>query len=176
MTFRLIDDVLSVDNQYWKDFVGKAAEHGGIYPAALTYNETSKSPTEVTFLGMRITDVFGRTRITVYDKRADFGFPVRRYPHMKSLIPTSIPYGVFVGYLHRYYRICTDADDFLAHSCTLASTLIDQGCHKHRLLRCFRTSLYPRTTLDGKAHQFLLSALSIGRGWGTSFCPASPVL
>ena len=47
---------------------------------------------------MEIKDLdSGKLDVDVYDKRQDFPFPVIRYPHMVSLIPTYIPYGVFLG-------------------------------------------------------------------------------
>lgn len=48
------------------------------------------------------------------DKSKYVPFKVRRYPLMCSLIPQTIPYGVFVGQLHRGYRISTDVEDFLS--------------------------------------------------------------
>lgn len=52
-TFRFIDDTLSFDNALWPAFTSKSSEEGGIYPSALTYNDTSVSPTIVHFLGMQ---------------------------------------------------------------------------------------------------------------------------
>ena len=42
----------------------------------------------------------------VFDKRRSFPFEVIRYPHMESVIPSNIPYGVFVELLFTRYRIC----------------------------------------------------------------------
>ena len=138
MTFRYIDDTLSIDNQHWK----KCIDTKEIYPPELVLNDTSPSdPSDPThFLGMNIhasdhkSDHF---RISVFDKRDSFGFHVRRYPQMASLIPQTIPYGVFLGQLHRGYRICTLADDFMDFATDVARRCISNGCGHRRLSQVF---------------------------------------
>lgn len=147
MTFRLIDDVLSADNQFLRQYIGKTAEEGGIYPRALTLNETSISAEEVNFLGMKIRSNGSSFRVDVFDKRTEFPFRVLRYPCTDSLIPASIPYGVFVGQLHRFYRICTDLTDFLRNTLVLVATLHDQGCTMQRLSKCFHAFVASRPRL-----------------------------
>ncbi len=104
MSFRLIDDVLSADNPCLREYIDKTAEDGGIYPRALTLNETSINAEEVNFLGMKIRSAGSSFCVDVFDKRSEFPFRVLRYPSTDSLIPMSIPYGVFVSQLHRDYR------------------------------------------------------------------------
>ena len=58
---------------------------------------------------------------------------------MTSLIPHTIPYGVFLGQLHRGYRICTLSDDFLLFSIDVALRLINNGCGARRLSALFAT-------------------------------------
>ena len=110
MTFRLIDDVLSLDNPLIADAVSRPYEQGGMYPASLELNRTSKTISRCDFIGINLETRGKRLRLSVYDKRKSFPFHVRRYPLMSSLIPRSIPYGVFVGLLHRGYRICSDLE------------------------------------------------------------------
>ena len=74
MSFRLIDDLLSVDNPYLRESIGKTAENGGMYPCALRLNETSVSAEEVNFLGMNIRSSGNSFRVDVFDKRAEFPF------------------------------------------------------------------------------------------------------
>lgn len=140
-TFRLIDDVLSVSNPYWERAISKCYEEGGLYPRCLQLNDTCLSPTLVNFLGMRLSLIRGRIDLDVFDKRNAFNFRVNRYPHMHSLIPANIPYGVFVGLLHRYYRICSQKSNFLKHSVALAEVLVNQGCSVKRLRARFRQFL-----------------------------------
>ena len=116
MTFRLIDDVLSLDNLPWRDYVTRPAVGaedsdgdtlGGVYPASLQLNETSVSTHEVHFVGVSIKDVRGALVLDVFDKRKSFPFRVVRYPTLASTIPTHMPNGVLTGQLVRYYTICS---------------------------------------------------------------------
>jgi len=150
MSFRLIDDLLSADNPYLREAIGVSAEDGGLYPRALTLNETSISAEEVNFLGMKIRSSGNSFRVDVFDKRAEFPFTVIRYPHTDSVIPPNIPYGVFIGQLHRYYRICSDMTDFLRNSLVLASTLRRQGCSAKKLAKCFHAFVTSRPRLRWK--------------------------
>jgi hypothetical protein len=138
MTFRYIDDVLAVDNPQWAAAVAKPAEQGGLYPRALALSQTNPGPSEVEFLGMRIMATGARFRLSVFDKRATFPFHVRRYPLMCSLIPTNIPYGVFVGQLHRGYRICSGDGDFVSFALDVANRLLDNGCASSKLKALFK--------------------------------------
>ena len=56
-----------------------------------------------------------------------------RYPHLDSVIPTSIPYGVFTGLLYRRYRICTRKTVFLKNAVELAMSLRDKRYSQCRL-------------------------------------------
>jgi hypothetical protein len=148
MTFRLIDDVLSVDNPYFSEAITKSYESGGMYPAALKLNDTTISATEVNFLGMSIRDIGPQQLcLDVFDKRREFNFLVCRYPQRRSLIPTSIAYGVFVGLLHRYYRICSQFSGFCENAALLARTLVSQGWQSSRLRSVFYSFLSTRMVM-----------------------------
>jgi hypothetical protein len=135
MTFRYIDDTLSIDNPHWS----AACEGGALYPPELELNDTT--PTELSepvhFLGMDIVGGATRFSLSVYDKREAFSFPVRRYPHMASLIPQTIPYGVFLGQLHRGYRTCSAAPQFVTFACDVGKRLVANGCRSRRLRQLF---------------------------------------
>jgi hypothetical protein len=137
VTFRFIDDVLSVDNPLWKDALAD-----GLYPDALVLNQTNNEPLRAEFLGMNILAVGTRFRMSVFDKRASFPFEVRRYPHVDSLIPSSLPYGVFTGLLHRGFRICSRSEDFLSYALEVAGRLQLNGCRAQSLRNRFRSFLF----------------------------------
>lgn len=138
MSFRYIDDTLSVDNPLWLAAVSQSSDEGGIYPSELQLNDTTPADGDaVHFLGMDIIGVGNRIRTSIFDKRNEFSFPVRRYPHMASLIPSTIPYGVFLGQLHRGYRTCSDTTDFLNFACEVGKRLVANGCRTSRLLQLF---------------------------------------
>ena len=80
-TFRYIDDVLSLNNSRFGDFVER------IYPIELEIKDT--------------TEEWLRTK--PYDKRDDFNFPIFNLPFMCN-IPESPAYGVYISQLIRYSR------------------------------------------------------------------------
>jgi hypothetical protein len=156
-TFRLIDDVLSLDNKCVEDYVIVDAPEdldgrtvGGIYPEALKLNSTSVSSKKVHFLGMTIKYIKGNLVTDVFDKRRNFPYYVIRYPHMDSVIPSNIPYGVFTGLLYTRYRICNFVKQFITSSTEAANILIRQGCVKLRLKRLFRAFLTKQSPLRWK--------------------------
>jgi hypothetical protein len=141
-SYRLIDDTLSVNNPFWNSAVTVSAEDGGMYPKCLALNDTSVSPNHVNFLGMSIRlEADGKLSLDVFDKRTEFPFVVNRYPHMRSLIPSSIPYGVFTGLLYRYYRICSSRVAFVKRCAALAQLMVKRGCSVSRLRSRFRAFL-----------------------------------
>ncbi|MGA9041563.1 MAG: hypothetical protein WB421_13590 [Terriglobales bacterium] len=134
MTFRLIDDVLSIDNQYCHEFT----DGHSIYPACLHINDTSANG-YVHFLGMKIFPNHANNglHLQVYDKRKIFPFHVRNYPYLESNIPQSICYGVFVSLINRFHRICTHMHDFFMTSVELACLLANRGYNIRKLSRLF---------------------------------------
>ena len=61
--------------------VGTPAVDGGLYFKALKLTDTSISPVEVNFIGMKITNGGKGLQLEVYDKRKEFNFPVISYPN-----------------------------------------------------------------------------------------------
>ena len=104
LTFRLIDDLLSVDNDNFDAFT-TCLEEGGVYPKALSCGKTNVSNDNVQFCGLDISNLGTGFRISVYDKKSVFPFHIINYPHSDSNIPSSILYSVITGQLHRFYRL-----------------------------------------------------------------------
>ena len=154
----MIDDVLSLDHPEFKGYVDSVAPDdltgevvGGIYPQQLRIACTNVStPKNAQFLGMDVRDEGGRLVLDVYDKRRGFDFTVVRYPHMDSVIPRNIPYGVFTGLLFRRYRICTEVEAFVNNAVDVACTLWRQGCVKARLRQLFYRFLVRHSPLRWK--------------------------
>jgi len=131
ITFRLIDDVQSVDNPNYESLIQ-------CYPQFLQLNDTTLETGGTNFLGMNITqNQDHKIMVRVHDKRKEFPFKVVRYPHLDSEIPSDLPYGVFTGLTHRHDRICTEREDFVRESADLAATLLRQGAIKSRLIKSF---------------------------------------
>ena len=95
--------------------------------------------------------------VDVFDKRKDFPFKVARYPHLDSAIPSSIAYGVFIGQLHRFTRICSTPLAFIRNAFDVASTL---GHQKASLLRLKETfSSFCRQTIRRSRWNVSVSSL-----------------
>jgi hypothetical protein len=103
-TFRYIDDVLSLNNSRFGDFVER------IYPIELEIKDTTE----------------GRLRTKPYDKRDDFNFPILNFPCMCN-IPESPAYGVYISQLIRYSRVRGSSQDFLDRGLLLTRKLLNQG-------------------------------------------------
>ena len=149
-TFRLIDDCLSVDNPLHSVFA-IPLEKGGVYPASLTCSETSSCMDTVNFCGAEISGTETGFRISVYDKKKDFPFAVKSYPHTDSNIPRTVAYSAFVGQLNRFYRICNHPDDFIKEAVELASYLIQNNGCTMRIVK-HKFSSFLRKTVRGKYH------------------------
>ena len=69
-TFRYIDDVLSLNNSRFGDFV----DH--IYPIELEIKDTTDTDTSASYIDLDLEiNSEGRLRTKLYDKRDDFNFP-----------------------------------------------------------------------------------------------------
>ncbi len=89
------------------------------------------------FVGINVKLERNALVVSVYDKRREFSFEVIRYPFMCSLIPKSIPYAVFTGQLHRFYKICSSHRSYFHWSIDLTKTLLKRGCATSELKRKF---------------------------------------
>ena len=63
LSFRLIDDVLSLDNPHSSLFC-TPRENGGIYPAFLTCEKTNKNSSHTNFCGIKLEDDTHRFRLS----------------------------------------------------------------------------------------------------------------
>ena len=106
-TYRYIDDVLSINNSRFAEFLPL------IYPPELDlYLEFDHS---------------GQLSTKIYDKRDDFNFKIINFPNMCSNIPASPAYGVYISQLIRYARASSNYSDFLKRHLHLRNRLLDQG-------------------------------------------------
>jgi hypothetical protein len=70
-TFCYIDDVLSLSNSRFGDFVDR------IYPIELEIKDTTDTDRSASYLDIHLEiDSEGRLRTKLYDKRDDFNFPI----------------------------------------------------------------------------------------------------
>ena len=134
MTFRLIDDLLSIANPIIEDYLALPYPMG-IYPEALTLKRTNAALNEADFAGLLLREV-GETVVTsLYDKRREFPFPVVRNQHPDSTLPPSVLYGVYTSQLHRYATACTLVEDFRKEAFDLLDYLVGKGYSHRRLMK-----------------------------------------
>jgi hypothetical protein len=91
-TFHYIDDVLSLNNSRFGDFVDR------IYHIELEIKDTTDTDRSASYLDLHIEiDSEGRLRTKPYDKRDDFNFPIVNFPFICSNIPAAPAYGVYIS-------------------------------------------------------------------------------
>ena len=91
-TFPYIEDVLSLNNSRFGDFVDR------IYPIELEIKDTTDTDRSASYLDLHLKiNSEGRLRTKLYDKRDDFSFPIVNFPLIWSNIPAAPAYGVFIS-------------------------------------------------------------------------------
>ena len=111
-TFRYIDDVLSINNPTFGDYINI------IYPVELEIKDTTDADHHASYLDLLLKyDNFHRLQVKLYDKRDDFNF---------------------VSQLIRYARASSLYEDFIMRSQLLTSKLLKQGFTRNRLIATFK--------------------------------------
>jgi hypothetical protein len=122
LTFRYIDDVLSLNNSRFGDFVDR------IYPIELEIKDTTDTDRSDSYFDIPLEiDSKGRLRTKLYDKRDDFNFPIVNFPFICSNIPAAPAYGVYISQMIRYSRACGSYQDILDRGLLLTRKLLNQG-------------------------------------------------
>ena len=135
-TYRYIDDVLSINNYRFAEFLPL------IYPPELEAKETTDTASSASFLDLYLEfDNSGQISTKIYDKR-DFNFKIINFPSMCSNIPASPAYGVYISQLIRYARASSNYSDFLKPHLHLRNRLLDQGYNKIRLIRSLKKFIF----------------------------------
>ena len=89
-TSRYYDDLLNIDNPYFKDMVFQ------IYPAKLQLNKANASDTKASFLDLHLS---------ILDGRHDFDFTIVNCPFLDGDVPRTTSYGVYISQLIRFARV-----------------------------------------------------------------------
>ena len=121
-TYRYIDDVLSINNQDFENYLGQ------IYSAELEIKDTTESNISASYLDILLSiESDGQLHTSLYDKRDDFNFHITNFPFLRTNIPSSLAYGVFISQLIRYARACSSYECFILRAVRLSSKLLGQG-------------------------------------------------
>ena len=126
-TYRYINDVLSINNSRFAEFLPL------IYPPELEVKETTDTASSASFLDLYLE---------IDDKRDDFNFKIINFPNMCSNIPASPAYDVYISQLIRYARASSNYSDFLKRHLHLRNRLLDQGYTKIRLIRSLKKFIF----------------------------------
>ena len=87
-TFRYKDDVLSLNNSKFGDYVER------IYPNELEIWDIIYTVKSASYLDLHLEiDNEGRLKTKLYDKRYDFSFPIMNFLFLRSNIPAAPVYG-----------------------------------------------------------------------------------
>ena len=132
-TYRYIDDVLSINNSRFAEFLPL------IYPPELEVKETTDTASFASFLDLYLS---GQLSTKIYDKRDDFNFKIINFPNMCSNIPASPAYGVYISQLICYARASSNYSDFRKRHLHLRNRLLDQGYTKVRLIRSLKKFIF----------------------------------
>jgi hypothetical protein len=98
-TYRYIDDVLSLNNSRFGDFIDR------IYTIELETKDTTDTDRPVSYLDLHLEiDSEGRSKTKPYDKRDDLNFPIVNFPFICNNNPAAPAYGVYISQLIRYFR------------------------------------------------------------------------
>ena len=114
-TFRYINDVLSLNNSRFGDFVD------------LEIKDTTDTDTSASYLDLHLKiDREGRLRTKLYEKRDDFIFPIVIFPFICSNIPAAHLHMEYISQLIRYSRACGSYQDFIDRG-LLTRKVLNQG-------------------------------------------------
>ena len=132
-TYRYIDDVLSINNPDFENYLGQ------MYPPELEIKDTTESNTSASYLDLLLSiGRDGQLHTSLYDIRDDFNFHITNFPFLSSNIPSSPAYGVFISQLIRYARACSSYECFILRAMRLSNKLLGQGYVKERLKSSLR--------------------------------------
>ena len=129
-TSRYLDDLLNIEQMV-----------GQIYPNELQLNKANSSDTEAPFLDLNLSITNGIVSSKIYDKRDDFNFEIVNFPFLDGDVPGSPSYGVYISYLIRFARVCSNVDDFNNRNLFLTARLLKQGYRYHKIRKALNSTI-----------------------------------
>ena len=133
-TSRYLDDLLNIDNPYFKGIVNRIYQS---YLSELQLNKAITSDTEASFLDLHLSISNGFVSSKIYDKRDDFDFDIINFPFLDGDVPRSTSYGFYISQLIRFARVSSHVADFNARNKSLTAKLLQQGYRYHKLRKTF---------------------------------------
>jgi hypothetical protein len=123
-TFLYIDDVLSLNNSRFGNFVNR------IYLIEIEIKDTIDTDRSASYLDLHFEiDSEGRLPTRLYHKRDDFIFLIVNFPFISSNLPVAPAYGVYISHLIRYSRACGSYQNYLDRGLLLTRKLPEPRVH-----------------------------------------------
>ena len=72
----------------------------------------------------------------IYDKRDDFNFEIVNFQFLGGDVPGSPSYGVYISWLIRFARVCSNVEDFNNRNLFLTAKLL-KGYRHHKIRKAF---------------------------------------
>ena len=119
LTSRYLDDLIDIDNPYFKGIVDQ------IYPPKLQLNKAKISVTKAPFLDshLHVSIYNGFVSSNIYDKRDDFDYDIVNFPRLNGDVPRRHSYEEYISQVITYSRVCSHVDDFNARNKCLTTGL-----------------------------------------------------
>ena len=130
-TSRYLDDLLNIDNNFFKSMVNR------IYPSELQLNKANVSDTEASFLDLHLSISDGFVKTKIYDERGDFDFDIVNFPFLDGDVPRSTSYGDYISQLIRFARVSSHVKEFNTRNKVLTAKLLRQGYRYHKIRKAF---------------------------------------
>ena len=100
ITYRYIDDGLSINNPYFENRPGQMY----MYPLELEIKDTTYSNTSASHLGLLLSfGMASQIHTSIYDKRDHFNFHITNLPILSSYLPSSTAHGFLIPQLITIY-------------------------------------------------------------------------
>ena len=155
-TSRYLDDLLNIDNPYFKQMVGQ------IYPTEIQLNKVNSSDTKAPFLDLNLSITNGIVSSKICDKRDDFNFDIVNFPFLDGDVPRSPCYGVYISQLIRFARVCSNVDDFNNRNLFSTAKSLKQGYRYHKIRKAFSKFYHRHSALIAKDNFGLKTPLQQG--------------
>jgi len=99
---------------------------------------------------MTVTSSADSFAINIASTKKRFQVKKVNYPSLKGKFPRALAYGVLIGQLHRFARICTLTHDFISNAIGMGRLLLTKGYSKRKLAQYFYqfvSSRYPQANM-----------------------------
>ena len=96
-------------------------------PLSFEKKDTTESNTSASYLDLLLSiERDGQLHTSLYDKHDDFNFHITNFPFLRSNMPSSPAYGVFISQLIQYARACFSYECFIMRAAVLSCKLLGQ--------------------------------------------------